>query len=64
MVQQSTEWASGKRRCASACMVYFLVRAAHYVVYAAAVPLVRTALFFTGFICQLILGAVLLGWIR
>jgi uncharacterized MAPEG superfamily protein len=44
-------------------MVYFVVRAAHYVVYVAAVPLVRTALFFTGFICQLVLGATLLGWL-
>jgi uncharacterized MAPEG superfamily protein len=38
---------------ATACMVYFWARVAHFLVYAAGVPWVRTLSFFVGFLCQI-----------
>lgn len=52
---------SGTALTASAAAAYFWLRLAHYVVYAMGVPVVRTLLFAGGVICQLILGARLLG---
>ena len=46
---------------ATACMVYFFARAAHFVVYTAGIPVLRTLLFFVGFFAQVTLALVLLG---
>ena len=53
--------ASGTTLTAAACEIYFTARAAHYVVYVAALPLVRTLLFVVGVGCQVALAGVLLG---
>jgi uncharacterized MAPEG superfamily protein len=53
----------GNPLTAFACTLFFLVRAAHYVTYLLAVPLVRTLLFLVGFGCQSVLGARLFGWL-
>ncbi len=45
---------------AGACMVFFLARCAHYLVYALGLPLVRTLLFFVGVACQMLLAGTLL----
>lgn len=49
---------------AAAASTFVVVRAAHYLVYTLAVPLVRTLLFLAGVACQLVLAATLLGWLR
>ncbi|MBY0427824.1 MAG: MAPEG family protein [Alphaproteobacteria bacterium] len=54
--------ASGNSLTALACQIYFFARAAHYVVYVAALPLVRTLLFAVGVGCQVALAGVLLGY--
>lgn len=54
----------GNSTTALACEIYFYVRAAHYVVYVAALPLVRTLLFIAGVACQATLVGVLLGTIH
>ena len=54
---------AGTALTAKACAVFFLVRAAHYLVYTLGVPLVRTLLFLIGFVCQALLVTTLLGWI-
>ena len=46
---------------AAAAMVYFFVRIAHYLVYTAAVPVIRTVLFLIGFGCQAVLALRLFG---
>lgn len=48
---------------AIAAMAYFIFRAAHYVVYLLAMPVVRTLLFIGGFACQIVFAARLIGWI-
>ncbi len=45
---------------AGACMLFFVARAAHYMVYALGLPLVRTLLFFVAFACQILLAGRLL----
>ena len=45
---------------ATACMVYFFVRAAHIVFYTFAVPLLRTVAFIIGVACQMTLALTLL----
>lgn len=55
---------SGNSLTALTCQIYFFVRAAHYVVYVSALPLVRTLLFVAGVGCQLVLAGVLLGYLR
>jgi len=45
---------------ASACMIYFIVRAAHVILYTFAVPLLRTVAFLIGFFCQMALALTLL----
>lgn len=47
---------------ATACAVFFWSRLAHYLVYAAGVPGIRSLLFLVGWLCMLVLAAVLLGW--
>ncbi len=44
-----------------AAAAFFWFRLAHYVAYAVGITVLRTLLFGGGLICQLILGAVLLG---
>lgn len=51
----------GSETTALAAMAYFWVRVAHYAVYVAGIPIIRTLLFAAGVICQLALGAALLG---
>ena len=45
---------------ASACMVYFVARLAHVILYTFAVPLLRTMAFIVGFGCQMVLALTLL----
>lgn len=45
----------------TAAMIYFFSRVAHAAVYLARVPVVRTLLFFVGFICQMVVGLTALG---
>lgn len=44
-----------------ACAVYFFARAAHYLVFTFAIPLLRVLTFATGFGAQMVLGLTLLG---
>ena len=46
---------------ATAAMIYFFARAAHFVIYAAGIPVARTLLFAVGFAAQLALALRLLG---
>ncbi len=47
---------------ATVCAVFFYSRLAHYVVYTAGIPVIRTLLFAVGWVCQMILALTLLGW--
>ena len=47
---------------ATLCAVFFYTRLAHYVVYTAGLPYVRTLLFAVGWLCQMLLALTLLGW--
>jgi len=46
---------------ATACLVYFLARAGHFVVYTAGIPVLRTLVFAVAFFAQLALALRLLG---
>lgn len=46
---------------AAACMIYFLARATHFVVYTLAIPLLRVPAFFVGVLAQMTLALNLLG---
>ena len=46
---------------ASACMVYFFSRLAHYLIYTLGLPLLRTVAFVIGFMAQMMLALTLLG---
>jgi uncharacterized MAPEG superfamily protein len=46
---------------AAACGIYFFVRLAHMLLYAFAVPLLRSVAFLVGVACQMTLGLTLLG---
>lgn len=48
---------------ATASLVFFWSRVAHAVIYTAGIPLLRTIAFFIGFLCQMVLGARILGWL-
>jgi len=48
---------------AMAGAIYFFARAAHFVAYTLAVPLVRTLLFVVGFGSQITLGLAILGYV-
>ena len=40
---------------------FFWLRVAHYFVYVGRLPVIRTALFFAGFVCQVIIGLAVFG---
>ena len=46
---------------ALAAMIFFFARLAHFLVYTAAIPILRTITFFVGVGCQVYLALVLLG---
>ena len=46
---------------ATAAMVYFYARVAHYAIYIAGVPFLRTLAFAAGMLCQVIIALVALG---
>ena len=46
---------------ATAAMVYFFARLAHYLVYTFGIPGMRTITFAIGFVCQLIIGLTAIG---
>ena len=50
----------GTAATATAVMVYFYARLAHFVVYTAGIPALRTVFFALGFACQLTLALTLL----
>ncbi len=55
---------SGTRVTAVACAVYFYARAAHFAIGIFGVPIpFRTMVFLVGFLAQMTLGAVLLGFL-
>jgi len=47
---------------ATACAIYFWARLAHYLVYTAGVPWIRTPIFAVSWVCMLVLAFTLLGW--
>ena len=47
---------------AAACAVFFYSRLAHYLVYTAGLPYVRTLSFAVGWMCLMVLALTLLGW--
>jgi len=47
---------------ATACMIYFFTRLAHYAIYVLGIPLIRTVAFAIGFVVQAFLAATILGW--
>lgn len=51
----------GSGTTAAACAIYFFARAVHYVVYVMGIPVVRTAAFAVGWLCQVVLGLAVLG---
>ncbi|WGH78108.1 MAPEG family protein [Jannaschia ovalis] len=51
---------AGTALTALAAAAYFWLRLAHFVVYTAGIPVVRTLLFAGGVVCQLILGIALI----
>ena len=46
---------------ATACLVYFVARATHFVVYSLAIPILRVPAFLAGFSAQVALALALLG---
>ena len=48
---------------ASATMIYFFARLAHFIVYTLGIPAARTLAFLTGFACQMVLALTCLGMI-
>ena len=46
---------------ATACMIYFFARLAHFVVYTAGIPGLRTIAFTAGFIVQVLLALRVMG---
>lgn len=48
---------------AAACLAYFWLRLAQYLVHLFAVPVIRTLLFLGGWGCQMVLGLTVLGWL-
>lgn len=53
----------GTSLTATMCMIYFVARLAHYVIYTAGIPIVRTLTFATSFLAIIILALNLLGMI-
>jgi uncharacterized MAPEG superfamily protein len=52
----------GTALTAAAAMTFFYARAAHAVIYAFGIPVLRTIAFWTGFCCQMLLAGRVLGW--
>ena len=52
---------TGTSATATACMIYFFARLAHFVIFTLAVPVFRTAAFLVGFAAQVVLALTLLG---
>lgn len=52
---------ANSRTTAAACLVYFLARLVHYLVFTFAVPVLRVAAFLTGFGAQVVLLLAVLG---
>lgn len=52
---------SSNSMTATACLIYFVARAAHVVVYTLAIPVLRTFAFLAGFGAQAVLALTLLG---
>ncbi|WP_321391991.1 MAPEG family protein [Emcibacter sp.] len=46
---------------ASAAMIYFYTRLAHFIVYSLGIPALRTLAFAVGFVCQLVFALTALG---
>jgi uncharacterized MAPEG superfamily protein len=53
----------GTKQTAAAAMIYFFARLAHFFVYTAGVPVVRTLLFLVGVGCQAVIALRLFGFI-
>ena len=51
----------GTAATASAAQIFFVARAAHWIIYVAGVPFLRTVAFAVAFVCQMVLAAALLG---
>jgi len=51
----------GTEATASAAQVFFLARAAHWIIYVAGVPFLRSVAFAVAFVCQMVLALALLG---
>ena len=51
----------GNDLTANATMIYFYMRAAHYLIYLFGIPVLRTLVFFVSWGCQMTLAAVLFG---
>jgi len=52
---------TGTAATATAAMVFFFARVAHFVVYALAIPVLRVTLFLVGWACQMVLAFTALG---
>ncbi|MHA1538296.1 MAG: MAPEG family protein [Alphaproteobacteria bacterium] len=52
---------AGSALTATACAVYFWARLAHFIVYTAGIPVIRTVAFLGGWAVQVVLALVLLG---
>ncbi len=52
---------AGSATTANAAAAFFFIRMAHFSVYVAGLPVIRTMLFFAGVACQLVLGFAVLG---
>lgn len=53
----------GTAMTAAAAVTFVVARVAHAAIYTLGIPLLRTIAFFIGFICQMVLGARLVGWL-
>ena len=53
----------GNATTAAAASIFLWARIAHAIIYTLGIPLIRTIAFFTGFLCQMVLGAHILGWL-
>lgn len=51
----------GTAATATAAAAYFWLRLAHYLIHAAAIPVIRTVVFLGGFVCQAVLALRILG---
>jgi len=52
----------GSDTTAVACGVFFYTRLAHYVIYTAGIPYLRTPAFAVSWLCLIVLALTLLGW--